>query len=93
MIGRWGLYSDLMRDLRASGLTPDVADQAARIAERAIRERRDHFIRAAVKSGATYRQVSKVWGLSIGMIHSICVERSVTPEKVNAVQEHADRAE
>lgn len=84
MIGRWGLYSDLLRELRAAGFAPDQAADAARIAERAIRERRDHFIRAAKKSGMSLRAIARVWGLSHEQTRRLLspdTGRNVTAEK------------
>jgi hypothetical protein len=81
MIGRWGLYGDLMRAYREAGLTPDAADLAARIAERAMRGRRDAMIRAASSSGMSMRAIAKIWGLTATQVHRLLRDagRNVTP--------------
>lgn len=71
MIGRWGLYGDLMRELREAGLSPDIADKAARIAERAVRDRRDEIIRAGHASGVSIRKLGRIWSLAVGPVHRI----------------------
>lgn len=93
MIGRWGLYSELMRELRAAGFTAEEANRAALAAERAVRERRDHFIRQAVTGGASYRSVGRVWGLSTSTVHDICARRSVMASKPNDQLSHPVPAE
>ena len=72
MIGRWGLYGDLMRELRRAGFTPDDADRAARVAERAVTERRDAMIRVARASGMGMSRIGGLWGLTRQHIHRIC---------------------
>lgn len=71
MIGRWGLYGDLMRGLRSVGFGADQADKAARVAEQTMRERRDAMIRAAVASGLSIRSVARVWGVSKSHVHRL----------------------
>lgn len=71
MIGRWGLYGDLMRELRAAGFTPDEADRAARVAEKAMKARRDEGIRIAHRSGVRIRQLAVLWGVSKTHIHRL----------------------
>jgi hypothetical protein len=71
MIGRWGLYGDLMRGMRSVGFSADDADKASRIAEQTMRERRDAMIRAAVASGLSIRSVAKVWGVSKSHVHRL----------------------
>lgn len=72
MIGRWGLYGDLMRDLRRAGFAPDDADRAARVAERAITERRDAMIRAGRAQGYSLTKLGKLWGITRQHVHRIC---------------------
>lgn len=71
MIGRWGLYGDLVRELRAEGLNPEDAAVAARVAERLTRERRDLVIRAARAVGWSYRRIAAFWGLDVSRVHRI----------------------
>lgn len=71
MIGRWGLYADLIRELRRAGFSADDSDRAARIAERAVRERRDEAIRAAAASGLSVRRIAATWGIRKSHVHRI----------------------
>jgi hypothetical protein len=74
MIGRWGLYADLMTALRKCGLPPDTADQAARVAERAVRERRDAMIVAAAATGISHRKIAQAWGVTRQMVTYIVAQ-------------------
>jgi hypothetical protein len=71
MIGRWGLYGDLIREFRAAGISPEDAAAAASIAERITRERRDLTIRAARAIGWPYRRIAEFWGLDVARVHKI----------------------
>ena len=64
MKGRWSLYRDIRHRLGAAGLHPDQAAEAARLADLAVRERRDACIRAAKNSGMGTREIAEIWGLS-----------------------------
>ena len=50
-IGRWGLHGDLIRAFREIGINTQHAVDAASIAERAMRARRDHYIKTEVLAG------------------------------------------
>ena len=63
MIGRWGLYGDLFRELRKlPNITIDVAADAAKVADRVVRDRRDYCIRSAKESGMRIRTIARAGG-------------------------------
>lgn len=75
MIGRWGLYGDLFRELRKlPNITIDVAADAAKVADRVVRERRDYCILSARKSGMGVRAIARVWGIDPGLVSRICAQ-------------------
>lgn len=63
-MSRWTLYRDIRNRLSNAGLAPDQAAEAARLADLAVRERRDDCIMRARMSGMSVRAIARVWGLS-----------------------------
>lgn len=63
MIGRWSLYRDIRNRLAGAGLTPEQAAEAARVAEAAVRERRDACIRKCRTSKLGVRAIARIWGM------------------------------
>ncbi len=68
---RWSLYRDIRQRLSKSGLAPDQAAEAARLAELALRERRDECIRHARLAGLGVRAIARIWGINPGHIARI----------------------
>lgn len=68
MKGRWSLYRDIRHRLGAAGLHPDQAAEAARLADLAVRERRDACIRKAKESGMGIRAIARVWGVDPALV-------------------------
>lgn len=79
MNARWSLYRDIRHRLSKAGLTPDQAAEAARLADLALRERRDECIRAAAKARFSYRAIARLWGLTHSQVRRIC---AVEPDGV-----------
>lgn len=71
MKGRWSLYRDIRHRLGEAGLSPDQAAEAARLADLAVRERRDACIRKAKASGLGIRAIARVWGVDPGHVTRI----------------------
>lgn len=71
MNARWSIYREVHRALVRSGITPDVSADAARMADLAVRHRRDACIRAAKNSGMKTREIARLWGLSHVQVHRI----------------------
>lgn len=71
MSQRWSIYREVQNKLVRSGVAPDVAAEAARLADLAIRRRRDGCIRAAKEAGMSTREVARRWGLSNVQVHRI----------------------
>ena len=65
------LYGELMMELRRVGWTPDQAAQAANIAERIYRGRRDQLIVACSGMGWSTRRIAKLFDLSNVQIHRL----------------------
>lgn len=63
MKGRWSLYRDIRHRLAEAGLSTDQAAEAARLADLAVRERRDACIRKAEASGLGIRAIARIWGM------------------------------
>lgn len=82
MKGRWSLYRDIRHRLGEAGLSPDQAAEAARLADLAVRERRNYCIRKASVT-MSRRKLARLWGLSISTVQAICEERSVIDSKPN----------
>lgn len=91
MSSRWSLYRDIRHRLGEAGLSPDQAAEAARLADLAVRERRDACIRMAGKV-MSRRKLAGIWGLSVSTIHEICGRRSVIDAKPNTRTGYPDSA-
>lgn len=69
---RWNLYREVRAELMASGFGNDQAADAARIADRILRDRRNECIRACRKAGWKIRQIARFWGVDAAMVYRLC---------------------
>lgn len=71
MSRRWSVYHEVQHKLVRSGITADVAAEAARLADLAVRRRRNACICAAKAAKMSTREIARLWGLSNVHVHRI----------------------
>jgi DNA-directed RNA polymerase specialized sigma24 family protein len=61
----------LVREMHKTGCRLDDAAACADVALRELRAQRDTFIAAAYESGRSMRQIAKVFGVDVALVHRV----------------------
>jgi DNA-directed RNA polymerase specialized sigma24 family protein len=83
------MRAQLMREMHKTGCRLDDAAACADVAIRELRAQRDTFICAAYASGRSMRQIAKVFGVDVALVHRVLTR---TRSKSTATDGNVDHA-